>query len=146
PVATDIAFALGVLLLFGKRVPLALKLFLTMLAIFDDMGAILIIAIFNTQGMSGLFLLLAGLVVGGLWLLNRLDIRILFPYLLLGVLLWLCLLQSGIHPTIAGVLLAIFLPASERSSPLQRLEQALHGPVAYFVMPFFAFMNAGLSF
>jgi len=146
PVATDIAFALAILSLLGKKVPLGLKLFLTALAIFDDVGAIIIIAIFNTQSLSCTFLLFALLIVGCLWLLNKCKVGRLFPYLFLGFLLWACLLKSGIHPTIAGVLLALFIPIHQRASPLQRLEQGLHPMVAYFVMPFFAFMNAGLSF
>lgn len=146
PVATDIAFALGVLSLLGKRVPLELKLFLMALAIFDDVGAIIIIAIFNTQTLSSLFLCLAICIIVCLWWLNRISVLRLFPYFLLGFLLWLCLLKTGIHPTIAGVLLAFFIPLRKRVNPLQRLEQKLHTMVAYFVMPLFAFMNAGLSF
>ena len=144
PVATDIAFALGVLTLFGKRVPLGLKLFLMALAIFDDVGAIIIIAVFNTQAFSWLFFLFVAVIVGSLWLLNRLSVTRLLPYLLLGFLLWWCLLKSGIHPVIAGVLLAVFIPIRERSSPLQRLENGLHPWVAYLVMPWFALLNAGL--
>jgi len=146
PVATDIAFALAILSLLGKRVPSGLKLFLMALAIFDDVGAIIIIALFNTQTLSILFLFFSVVIVAMLWLLNRSGVFLLFPYLFLGLLLWLCLLKSGIHPTIAGVLLAFFIPMRERASPLQRLESGLHNTVAYFIVPFFAFMNAGLSF
>ncbi len=146
PVATDIAFALAVLSLWGKKVPIALKLFLMTLAIFDDVGAIMIIAVFNTHALSGLFLLFSMVILMGLWLLNRFGEQRLFPYLFSGFLLWVFLLKSGIHPTLAGILLALFIPVRERLAPLQRLERGLHPWVAYFVMPLFAFMNAGLSF
>ncbi|HSW69510.1 MAG TPA: Na+/H+ antiporter NhaA [Gammaproteobacteria bacterium] len=146
PVATDIAFALGVLSLFGRKVPVGLKLFLMTLAIFDDLGAIIIIAIFNTQNLSGIFFLASIVILASVWLLNYCNVTKLFPYLFLGFLLWFSLLKTGIHPTIAGVLLALFIPVRERSNPLQRLQNNLHGFVAYFVMPLFAFMNAGISF
>lgn len=146
PVATDVAFALAVLSLFGKKVPLGLKLFLLTLAIFDDVGAIVIIALFNTHALSCLFLLFSIGVLIGMLLLNRLGIRWLFPYLFLGFLLWAFLFNSGIHPTLSGILLALFIPIHKRNDPLQRLESKLHPWVAYFVMPLFAFLNAGLSF
>lgn len=149
PVATDIAFALGVLSLFGKRVPLSLKLFLMALAVFDDIGAILIIAFFYTQKLSYLFLSLAGLLFVCLIILNKANVRRLAPYLVVGCLLWVCCLKSGVHPTVAGVLLAMMIPArkqiGERLSPLSRLEDMLHPWVAFFVMPIFALANAGLS-
>ncbi|HSW93893.1 MAG TPA: Na+/H+ antiporter NhaA [Gammaproteobacteria bacterium] len=146
PVATDIAFALAIVSLLGKKVPNGLKLFLMTLAIFDDVGAIIIIAFFNIQTLSGFFLWWAFLLLMGLGLLNRLGVLLLLPYLVLGFLLWFCFLKAGIHPTIAGVLLAFFIPLTQKNSPLQRLEHELHEIVAYCVMPLFAFMNAGLSF
>ncbi|MEO8402094.1 MAG: Na+/H+ antiporter NhaA [Gammaproteobacteria bacterium] len=146
PVATDIAFALGVLSLFGKRVPLGLKLFLMALAIFDDVGAIIIIAVFHTASVSYIALLLVGLAMMSLWLLNRCGVRLLWPFLLVGFLLWVCVLKTGVHPTLAGVLLAFFIPLRETTKPLQRLENHLHPWAAYLVMPLFAFVNAGLSF
>lgn len=145
PVATDIAFALGLLSLFGKRVPPALKLFLLVLAIFDDIGAILIIAFFYTGGLAYPFLFASIVCVLILLLLNRLSVQSLIPYLCVGVLLWLALLKSGIHPTIAGVLLALTLPDSAEHSPLHRLENTLHPWVAYVIMPLFALANAGFS-
>lgn len=146
PVATDIAFAMAIVSLLGKKVPPGLKLFLMTLAIFDDVGAIFIIAFFNMHTLSGFFLVCAALLLAGLFLLNRLRVLMLLPYLVLGFLLWFCFLKAGIHPTVAGVLLAFFIPMRERASPLQRLEHELHEIVAYCVMPLFAFMNAGLSF
>src|SRR6185312_3433153 len=138
PVATDIAFALGVLSLFGRKVPTGLKLFLMALAIFDDIGAVLIIVFSNTQALSYGFLLFALLIVVNLAWLNRLGVLRLFPYLLLGLLLWFFLLKSGIHPTIAGIVLAFFIPLKKHRSPLHRLENRLHGWVAYLVMPVFS--------
>ncbi len=150
PVATDIAFALGVLNLFGRRVPLGLKLFLMALAIFDDIGAILIIAFFYTNTLAYSFLGLAVLLLIGLFLLNVLRVRWVAPYLLIGCLLWICILKSGVHATVAGVLLALMIPADmqagEKISPLRHLENILHPWVAFIVMPLFALANAGLSF
>lgn len=151
PVATDIAFALGVLSLFSKRIPLGLKLFLMALAIFDDVGAIIIIAVFYSHDLSLLYLLFACLIVFFLWILNHIiNTRHLFPYLFLGVLLWICVLHSGIHASIAGVLLSLMIPlrgnSEENRSPLHTLEEVLHPWVAYFVLPLFAFANSGLSF
>jgi len=147
PVATDIAFAVGVLALFGSRIPLALKLFLLLLAIFDDIGAIIIIAIFYGHGLVYGYLILAALIIGLLMLLNRKGILKLWPYLSLGVLLWVTLFFAGIHPTIAGVIFALTLPGNtdEMAAPLQRLEIILHPWVAYFIMPLFALANAGIS-
>jgi len=150
PIATDIAFALGVLSLFSKRVPMALKLFLMALAIFDDMGGILIIAIFYSHGFSFLYLCFSILLVIALFLCHqRFKIRRLFPYLFLGGLLWLTVLSSGIHPTVAGVVLALLIPLKktplEKTSPLQYLEKKLHPWVVYLILPLFAFANAGLS-
>ncbi|MDR3478085.1 MAG: Na+/H+ antiporter NhaA [Gammaproteobacteria bacterium] len=150
PVATDIAFALGVLSLFGKRVPSGLKLFLMALAIFDDVGAIIIIAIFHTDSLSYLSLGFAVLFILTLQLLNMKGVRRLSPYLLVGVLLWFCVLKSGVHATVAGVLLAFMIPLHKKEgeavSPLKRLQVSLHPWIAFFVMPLFAFANAGVSF
>jgi NhaA family Na+:H+ antiporter len=147
PVATDIVFALGVLSLFGKRVPTSLKLFLLMLAIFDDIGAILIIAFFYTSKLSYLWLSIAASIIIILFIFNKLHVKHLSLYIFFGILLWLSFLQGGIHPTIAGVLLAFFIPADDGSlkSPLLRLENALHPYVAYGIMPIFTLANAGIS-
>ena len=149
PVATDIAFALGVLSLFGKRVPTSLRAFLLALAIVDDIGAILIIAFFHSHDLSVIFLVLSSIALLSLVILNFLGVRKLLPYLLMGFVLWICILQSGIHATIAGVLLAFCIPVSKKissSSPLLYLERALHPWVAFGIMPLFALANAGMSF
>lgn len=145
PVATDVAFALGVLSLFGRRVPISLKLFLLALAIFDDLGAILIIAFFYSQGVSVLFLTLSLLLIAFLYWLQLENSRPLWIYLLVGAFLWCALQQSGIHPTIAGVILGLFIPSHPRSakSLLLRLEKFLHPIVSFFIIPVFAFANAG---
>ncbi len=147
PVATDIAFALGVLSLFGRKVPTGLKLFLLALAIFDDIGAILIIAIFYSQQISYFFLALSFILVLVLYLLNVLFVRSMLPYLLLGACLWAALLYSGIHPTIGGVLLAFAIPSDgvKVVSPAQKLEKILHPYVAYCIMPLFALANVGFD-
>lgn len=149
PVATDIAFALGILSLFGRRVPIGLKLFLMSLAIFDDVGAIIIIALFYTNELSYLPLLVAAFLFAGLLLMNRLGVRSLAPYLLLGIVLWICFLKSGVHATVAGVLLAFVIPHQREDgqlSPLRYLEKKIHPWVAFGVMPLFALANAGISF
>ncbi|MCF6237756.1 MAG: Na+/H+ antiporter NhaA [Candidatus Marinimicrobia bacterium] len=149
PAATDIAFALGILALLGSRVPVSIKIFLTSLAIFDDIGAILIIAFFYTAKISLLSLLVAGLCTIGLYLLNRLGVEQRSPYLGIGVVMWVALLKSGVHATLAGVILAMFIPLQSRKkvnlSPLKELEHDLHALVAFGVLPIFAFANAGIS-
>jgi NhaA family Na+:H+ antiporter len=149
PVATDIAFALGILSLFNHRVPLGLRLFLMALAIFDDIGAIIIIAVFHTHTLSWVWGLLTCATLLILGCLNRIGVYRLVPYLLLGGVLWVCLLKSGVHVTIAGVLLAFMIPLRQQQdkhlSPLKKLEETLHPWVVYCVMPFFAFANAGVS-
>lgn len=146
PVATDIAFALALLTVFGRRVPIALKIFLLTLAIFDDLAAIVIIALFYSGDLS-----LTALLVGGTALaiaigMNRIGITSTSGYILLGVVLWVAVLKSGVHATLAGVLLAFCIPMRDKqgNSPLRELEHNLHGPVAFAILPLFAFANAGL--
>jgi NhaA family Na+:H+ antiporter len=151
PTATDIAFTLGILILLGDRIPRSLKIFLVSLAIFDDLGAIIIIAIFYTDQLSlnALFISMGCIVC--LWLMNRVQVVSKAAYLLVGVFMWLALLKSGVHATLAGVVLAIFVPVrgidwdQKKCQPLQELENDLHGPVGFFIVPVFAFANAGLS-
>ncbi|WP_440063547.1 Na+/H+ antiporter NhaA [Pseudomonas syringae] len=149
PAATDIAFALGVLSLLGKRVPLSLKIFLSALAILDDLGAVLIIALFYTSDLSIPMLLAALGSIAVLVALNRLGVKKLLPYLVVGALLWFFMLQSGIHATLAGVALALCIPLGkpdeEARSPLLHLEEKLHPWVAFAVVPIFGFANAGVS-
>lgn len=149
PAATDIAFALGVLSLLGPRVPTSVKVFLTSLAIFDDMGAILIIAFFYTANISFIPLLVTAICLVALWLTNRLTIVRRAPYFVLGSIMWVALLKSGVHATVAGVLLALFIPirktADQNQSMLHELEHELHGMVAFFILPLFAFVNSGIN-
>ncbi|MBK4993818.1 Na+/H+ antiporter NhaA [Pseudomonas sp. S37] len=148
PTATDIAFALGVLALLGKRVPVSLKLFLMTLAIIDDLGAIIVIALFYSGTLSSVSLLLAAACLVVLVAMNRLGVVKLGPYLVIGLILWVCVLKSGVHATLAGVALALCIPLRTRnaeSSPLLALEHALHPWVAYAILPLFAFANAGVS-
>ncbi|MEN9470774.1 MAG: Na(+)/H(+) antiporter NhaA [Pseudomonadota bacterium] len=149
PMATDIAFSLGVLSLLGKQIPASLKFFLMALAIIDDLGAIIVIAIFYTQQIGWLYLLAALLALIGLLTLNYYQIERFFPYALFGLGLWLLILNSGIHATIAGVLFGFSIPITTRKnsvSLLHRLIHQLHPWIAYGILPLFAFANAGLSF
>jgi NhaA family Na+:H+ antiporter len=147
PMATDIAFALGVLVLLGSRVPASLKIFLTAVAIIDDLGAILVIAFFYTADLSPVMLLAAG--VGGLVLLalNRCRVTAIGPYVVVGLVIWVCVLKSGIHATLAGVVTALAIPLSDGKggSPLGKAEHALHPWVTFLILPVFAFANAGVS-
>lgn len=149
PTATDIAFALGIVALLGKRVPLSLKVFLTALAIFDDIGAIIIIAIFYTAQISLFSLLMASICLLVLMFMNRFNVCRIAPYILVGFVLWLFVLKSGVHATLAGVALALFIPIKNKAnmdvSPLNTLEEALNPWVAFLVLPIFAFANAGVS-
>ena len=149
PMATDIAFALGVLALLGNRVPASLKIFLTALAVMDDLGAIVVIALFYTAELSFLYLAGALAVFAGLLALNRvLRVMALLPYLVGGALMWFLMLKSGVHATIAGVLLAFTIPYSSREddaqSPSHRLEHVLHKPVTFLILPVFALANTGI--
>jgi Na+:H+ antiporter, NhaA family len=148
PMATDIAFALGVLALLGKRVPVSLKLFLMTLAIIDDLGAIIVIAIFYSTDLSGASLAGAAACLIALIAMNRLGLVKLGPYMIVGLILWVCVLKSGVHATLAGVTLAFCIPLRTKNaepSPLLTLEHALHPWVAYAILPLFAFANAGVS-
>ena len=148
PMATDIAFALGVLALLGSKIPAALKVFLTALAIIDDLGAILMIALFYVEDFSFLYLMLSLAVFAGLLVLNRMGITSLAFYLLPGIFMWYFMLQSGVHATLTGVLLAFALPFRDggEQSPSYRLQHSLHKPVAFFIMPLFALANTGIVF
>ena len=150
PVATDIAFALAVLSVLGSRVPVALKVFLTALAIIDDLGAIVVIALFYTQGLDLLALGLAALAWLGLWGLSRAGVRRLWPYMLGGAVLWALVFESGVHATLAGVALAFVVPMrakpGEDQAPAERLEHKLGLWVAYGILPLFGLANAGLAF
>jgi len=154
PTATDIAFALGVLSLFGSRVPTSLKIFLAALAIIDDLGAVIVIALFYTADLNLVALIGAGLVWGNLFIFNKMKVKVLWPYLVLGAVLWVLVFASGVHATLAGVMLALTIPlkltpgtpeATPDESPLHRLEHALHKPVAFIIVPIFGFANAGVS-
>lgn len=150
PAATDIAFALGVLSLLGPRVPASLKVFLLALAIIDDLGAIVIIALFYSDDLSAWAFALAVLAMLGLLALNVRGVTRAAAYVVVGVALWCAVLKSGVHATLAGVLTAMFVPLRSRddgaSSPLRSLEESLHPWVAYGILPLFAFANAGLDF
>jgi Na+:H+ antiporter, NhaA family len=149
PAATDIAFAVGVLALLGNSVPSSLKIFLLALAILDDLCSIIIIALFYTDHLSWLSLGLAGIGIAVLWALNRQGVTRLAPYLLTGVVIWICVLKSGVHATLAGVVVAFALPLVSRNEGeptlLEQLEESLHPWIAFGVLPLFAFANAGVS-
>ncbi|MEX2519982.1 MAG: Na+/H+ antiporter NhaA [Paracoccaceae bacterium] len=148
PAATDIAFALGILALVGARAPTALKIMLLALAIIDDLGAIIIIAVFYTADLStnALMLALVGLALAVA--LNRLGVKSLAPYVIIGAFMWVCVLKSGVHATLAGVMIALCVPLEGKDgpSPLRRAENGLHYWVGFLVLPLFAFANAGISF
>lgn len=146
PMATDIAFALGVLLLLGDKVPVSLKIFLVALAIIDDLGAIIIIAIFYSKGIAFTYLGAAAAIFVFLGILNRLKVYVLTPYLLLGAVAWYCMLHSGIHATITGVILAFVIPFGdgENDSPSYILEHKLTGIVAFAILPLFALANTAI--
>ena len=150
PTATDIAFALGVVTLLGDRVPISLKVTLVAIAIIDDLMAIIIIATFYTSDVSIYYLLLAAVATSVLFLLNKKQINKLSPYVILGILLWMFVLKSGIHASLAGVLLAQFIPLNSKDSsshsPLQNLEHSIAPWVNFSILPIFAFANAGVSF
>ena len=152
PAATDIAFALGVLSLLGSRVPVGMKVLLSTIAVVDDLAAIVIIALFYSDGLSAVALGGACASIAVMWLLNRRGVRALTPYLLLGLVTWVFVLKSGVHATLAGVATGLLLPhrggddgGDDAGSPLERLEHALHPWVAYAILPLFAFANAGLA-
>jgi NhaA family Na+:H+ antiporter len=147
PVATDIAFALGLLSVFGKRVPIALKVFLLTLAIFDDLAAIIIIAVFYSGDLSLSAFAMAAVALAAAGMMNFFGVIRVSAYILLGIVLWVAVLKSGVHATLAGVLIALCVPMrdSEGNSPLLSLEHDLHRPVAFTILPAFAFANAGLT-
>jgi NhaA family Na+:H+ antiporter len=147
PMATDIAFALGVLSLLGDRVPVSLKIFLVALAIMDDLGAIIVIALFYSGGLSILPLAGVLLIIAVLYACNRMKIQSVLLYLVAGIALWYFIHQSGIHSTITGVILAFLIPfgKGETSSPSHRLQRLLHFPVAFVVLPLFALANTGVA-
>lgn len=148
PAATDIAFALGILSLLGTRVPVSIKVFLTSLAIFDDIGAILIIALFYTDKISMVALVVALCCIPVLAVMNYKNVESKSMFVMIGVVMWISMLKSGVHATLAGVILALFIPmvsAKDPSySPLKNLEHDLHFPVAFIILPVFAFANAGI--
>ena len=149
PAATDIAFALGILTLLGNRVHTSIKVFLVSIAIIDDIGAILIIALFYTSNLSLTSLIIALLFIPVLFILNRKNVTSVTPYIFIGAIMWTAVLKSGVHATLAGVILAFFIPIRSNEdperSPLKELEHDLHTVVAYGVLPLFAFANAGIT-
>ena len=149
PAATDIAFALGVLSLLGKRIPASLKLCLLTLAIFDDIAAVLIIAIFYTSDISIIWLLFSLIPLSILAVFNKCSIKLQYLYLIAGLALWVCILKTGVHATIAGILLALFIPLKIENksnySPLKQIEHTIHPWVSFGILPLFAFFNAGIS-
>jgi NhaA family Na+:H+ antiporter len=148
PMATDIAFAIGILSLLGNRVPASLKIFLTALAVIDDLGAILIIAVFYSAKVKAIFLIIALGIACFLWIIKRLMVHNLFPYLIGGIAMWYFMSLSGIHPTLTGLLLAFIIPFGDGSekSPSFILQHLLHKPVAFIILPLFALANMGIKF
>jgi NhaA family Na+:H+ antiporter len=148
PMATDIAFALGILSLLGKRVPVGLKIFLTALAVIDDLGAIVCIAIFYTQQIQWIYLLIAAVILLGLFVMNRMKVHTLWLYLVPGIAVWYCFHHSGLHATLSGILLAFVIPfqQGEENSISYRLQHYLHKPVAYLILPLFALCNTAIPF
>lgn len=147
PMATDIAFAIGILSLLGNRVPTSLKVFLTALAVIDDLGAIMVIAIFYTESIAYLNLFIALSIMGGLFILNRRKVHNLIPYLIGGTAMWYFMLNSGVHATITGVLLAFVVPFGNggKKTSSYKLQHFLHNPVAFFILPLFAIANTGIA-
>lgn len=147
PMATDIAFAIGILSLLGNRVPVSLKIFLTALAVIDDLGAILVIAVFYTSTIAFVNLFIALGILGALFILNRMKVHHLFPYLIGGVLMWYFMLNSGVHATITGVLLAFVIPFGDggKKTSSYKIQHFLHKPVAFFILPLFAIANTGIA-
>jgi NhaA family Na+:H+ antiporter len=150
PTATDIAFSLGILSLLGKRVPVSLKIFLMALAIIDDIGAIVIIALFYTSNLSVEVLYISLFIIFILFVMNRMGISIISLYIIVGIILWITVLKSGVHATLAGIILAFAIPLKTKidnkvNSPVRHLEHNLHYWVAFFILPLFAFANAGVD-
>jgi NhaA family Na+:H+ antiporter len=149
PAASDIAFGLGILSLLGSQVPTSIKIFLTSLAIFDDIGAIIIIALFYTENISIIALVVVACCIPILAILNKQNNESKSLYLMIGIVMWVAMLKSGVHATLAGVILAMFIPLKSKTrtdySPLKTMEHDLHFPVAYIILPIFAFANAGIS-
>lgn len=147
PMATDIAFALGILALVGNKVPLSIKVFLTALAVIDDLGAIIVIALFYTKGIAGTYLIASLAIFGGLLILNKLKVTNLLIYLLGGVGMWYCMFHSGVHATITGVLLAFAIPSNDviKRSPSSILQKSLHFPVPFIILPIFALANTAIK-
>ena len=146
PMATDIAFALGILSLLGNRVPAQLKIFLLALAIIDDLGAIIVIAVFYTSSMSYLSLAIAAMMIFILIMMNRGGIVNNTAYILVGIVLWTAVLKSGVHATLAGVILGLVIPLKNNAHSFHQLEHSLHAPVNFVILPLFAFANAGVGF
>ncbi|WP_274882682.1 Na+/H+ antiporter NhaA [Vibrio harveyi] len=148
PAATDIAFALGIMALLGKRVPISLKVFLLALAIIDDLGVVVIIALFYTGDLSTMALIVGFIMTGVLFMLNAKEATKLTPYMIVGAILWFAVLKSGVHATLAGVVIGFAIPLKGKKgehSPLKHMEHALHPYVAFGILPLFAFANAGIS-
>ena len=147
PMATDIAFAIGILSLLGNRIPTSLKVFLTALAVIDDLGAIIVIAIFYTATITFVNLFIALGILGGLFILNRMKVHSLFPYLIGGVFMWYFMLNSGVHATITGVLLAFVIPFGDggKKTSSYKIQHFLHKPVAFFILPLFAIANTCIA-